>query len=147
MRPPRSATYSAKGQSELSTWAALLSPAWPPKPLVDIALIFLDRERLERARERLAAAGYDDRKDMADSGGVILAKGPPSGRTHILHLVETRDPQWRRWLVFRDALKRDERRRIEYGALKKQLAARYPLDRPSYVAGKRDFIRETVDSN
>jgi GrpB-like predicted nucleotidyltransferase (UPF0157 family) len=98
------------------------------------------------ARERLAAAGYDDRGDLANSGGVIVAKGPPAGRTHILHLVERSDPQWHRWLVFRNELKRDDRRRNEYGALKKELAARYPLDRPSYVAGKRNFIRETVDS-
>jgi GrpB-like predicted nucleotidyltransferase (UPF0157 family) len=113
--------------------------------LIDIAVIFSDRTHLETARERLAATGYDDRGDVANDGGVIVAKGPPSGRTHTLHLVEVSDPQWRRWLTFRDRLRRDDDRRNEYGALKKELAARYPLDRPSYVAGKRDFIRETVD--
>ena len=122
-------------------------PGLAAKPLIDMALVFPDREQLEVARERLAAAGYDDRGDSGDSGGVIVAKGPKSGRTHVLHLVEISDPQWHRWLAFRDALKRDHGRRDEYGALKKELAARYPLDRPAYVAGKRDFIRKTVDSN
>jgi GrpB-like predicted nucleotidyltransferase (UPF0157 family) len=78
---------------------------------------------------------------------VIVSKGPDAGRTHMLHLVERSDPQWHRWLVFRDELIRDDRRRNEYGALKKELTARYPLDRTSYVAGKCKFIRETVDSN
>ena len=122
-------------------------PGLAAKPLVDIAIIFPDRAQLETARERLAAAGYDDRGDLADSGGVIIAKGPLDGRTHVLHLVERSDPQWRRWLAFRDELRQDESRRNAYAALKKELAARYPLDRPSYVAGKRDFIRETVDPN
>jgi GrpB-like predicted nucleotidyltransferase (UPF0157 family) len=120
-------------------------PGLAAKPLIDIAVIFSDRTHLETARERLAATGYDDRGDVANDGGVIVAKGPPSGRTHTLHLVEVSDPQWRRWLTFRDRLRGDDDRRNEYAALKKELAARYPLDRPSYVAGKRDFIRETVD--
>jgi len=95
----------------------------------------------------LEAAGYDDRGDCGSEGGVIVAKGPRSRRTHMLHLVQVTDPQWIRWLTFRDALQRDDTRRREYAALKINLAARFPLDRASYVEGKRAFIEETIASN
>lgn len=73
-----------------------------------------------------------------------MAKGPQSQRTHLLHLVELADPQWDRWLAFRDALRRDAALRQAYAALKLDLAARFSLDRASYADGKRAFIDETI---
>lgn len=119
-------------------------PGLAAKPLVDIALAFSDRSALEHARRLLQAKGYEDRGDWGADGGVIVAKGPRSGRTHMLHLVEITDGQWFRYLAFRDALRADDAQRDAYAALKIDLAARYPEDRTSYVRGKRDFIEATI---
>ena len=122
-------------------------PGLAAKPLLDIALSFADLDALEEGRRRLAADGYDDRGNRGAEGGVIMAKGPGSRRTHMLHLVVASDPQWTLWLAFRDALRRDEARRSAYEALKIDLAARFPLDRESYREGKRAFIEETIGSD
>ena len=114
------------------------------KPLIDIALGFRHRAELERARGLLVEVGYDDRGDLGAAGGVVVAKGPLSERTHILHLVELADPQWARWLDFRDALRADAARRDAYAALKIALAERYPNDRKGYTQGKHMFIEQTI---
>jgi GrpB-like predicted nucleotidyltransferase (UPF0157 family) len=121
-------------------------PGLPAKPLLDIALAFQGRATLESARRTLRAAGYEDRGDVGAAGGVVLAKGPHSSRTHLLHLVEASDGQWERWLAFRDALRADPGLRAAYAALKAALARQFPEDRASYGAGKRQFIDEAVAS-
>ena len=119
-------------------------PNLAAKPLIDIAVGFENREALNEGRRRLREADYDDRGDFGDRGGVILAKGPEDDRTHLLHLVEARDPQWRRYLDFRDALRSDTALRDEYGSLKSELAKTYWLDREAYLAGKVPFIERVT---
>jgi GrpB-like predicted nucleotidyltransferase (UPF0157 family) len=116
----------------------------PAKPLIDVALAFASREALEHGRERLIDAGYDDRGDFGDGGGVMVAKGPEENRTHVLHLVEQADHQWDRYLAFRDALRTDPALRDEYATLKRQLAAGYWADRDAYLHGKRPFIERVA---
>ena len=120
-------------------------PGLSAKPLLDMALGFRDRTDLESARRTLQDAGYEDRGDLGPAGGVVLAKGPHTCRTHLLHLVETSDGQLLRWTTFRDALRSDPRLRAEYGALKADLASRFPQDRARYTAGKRRFIERCLD--
>ena len=119
-------------------------PGLAAKPLLDIALGFRDRADLESARATLRAAGYEDRGDLGPAGGVVLAKGPHRCRTHLLHLAETSDPQWLRWMSFRDALRRDPSLRAAYAALKADLASRFSQDRATYTAGKRRFIEKSL---
>ena len=60
-------------------------PRLAAKPVIDIAVASADREALDVGRQRLVEGGYDDRGDFGDRGGVILAKGPVSDRTHVVH--------------------------------------------------------------
>jgi GrpB-like predicted nucleotidyltransferase (UPF0157 family) len=110
------------------------------KPLIDIALGFSDPALLDEGRARLLAAGYEDRGDLGEKGGVVVTKGSPSERTHILHLVLVESDQWRRFLTFRDALRADPTVRDEYATLKKALAGQFPGDREAYTAGKAPFV-------
>jgi GrpB-like predicted nucleotidyltransferase (UPF0157 family) len=119
-------------------------PGLAAKPVVDIAIAFAGETKLAEARGRLQDAGYEDRGDQGDDGGVVFAKGPRSSRTHYLHLVAADSDQWIRYLAFRDALRRDSTRRDQYEALKKRLATRFPLDRVSYTRAKNEFIEETL---
>jgi GrpB-like predicted nucleotidyltransferase (UPF0157 family) len=47
-------------------------------------------------------------------------------------------------LRFRDSLRADAKLRDAYAALKRELAARYPTDRPRYTAEKTAFIEGVV---
>lgn len=110
------------------------------KPMIDIALGFADRALLDDGRARLLTAGYNDRGDLGEQGGVVVTKGPESVRTHILHLVLVRSDQWGRFLAFRDALRTDRGLREEYATLKQGLARDFPDNRDAYLDGKVDFV-------
>lgn len=119
-------------------------PGLAAKPIIDIALAFESRQQLDEARRALRSAGYHDVGDFGERGGVIIAKGPRSRRTHALHLVDARSDQWRGYLAFRDRLRRDTALRERYATLKRELAARFPFDRASYLAGKVEFIADAT---
>ena len=119
-------------------------PGLAAKPVIDIAVGFEVPGDVERARALLVAAGYDYRGDFGDRGGVIVAKGPDSARTHLLHLVAVGDDQWRRYLLFRDALRGNPLLRDRYAALKLRLAPAYWNDRNGYVEAKRPLIDQIV---
>jgi GrpB-like predicted nucleotidyltransferase (UPF0157 family) len=53
-------------------------PGLASKPVLDVALAFASTAELAEARRLLKAAGYEDRGDQGDNGGVVFAKGPPS---------------------------------------------------------------------
>ena len=65
-------------------------------------------------------------------------------RTHHLHLVPVGSSMWLERLAFRDRLRADASARIEYAALKDDLATRYRDDREAYTEGKTDFVRRMV---
>ncbi len=119
-------------------------PGLAAKPILDIALAFPDRTRLDQASARLDAAGYEWRGDSGDAGGVVFVAGPESARVAHLHLVLSVDPQWQRYLRFRDLLRRDREVRRGYEELKTGLAERFPEDRVAYTDGKDRFVRETL---
>lgn len=48
------------------------------------------------------------------------------------------------YLGFRDRLRADPVTTAEYAALKHALAARFPLDRESYIEGKAEFIQNVI---
>jgi GrpB-like predicted nucleotidyltransferase (UPF0157 family) len=73
-----------------------------------------------------------------------FCKPSPTVRTHHLHLVPLDSPLWRERLVFRDALRRDAALRTEYGALKRELAVRFPFDRDAYTDAKTPFVQRVL---
>ena len=119
-------------------------PGLVAKPILDIALAFPDLASLDEAASRLSGAGYEWRGDFQDEGGVVFVEGPDSARTVHLHLVERDDPQWDRYVRFRDLLRCDREVRVRYEAVKLELAARFPHDRAAYTDGKDGFIREAL---
>jgi GrpB-like predicted nucleotidyltransferase (UPF0157 family) len=117
------------------------------KPIIDIAVSLPhDGPSQESSvRERMIIAGYIDRGVAADGGGWLFVRElKPDVRAAHIHLVVADDPEWNRYLIFRDALRADQRLRDRYTELKRQLAKRYPHDRVAYTNAKTGFVCETV---
>ena len=90
----------------------------------------------------LEAAGWVYRGESGLPGREFFRRGEP--RSHHLHLVEYGGWHWQRYIGFRDALRADAALRDAYAAVKRELAARYPRDRESYIEGKTTFIETVV---
>jgi GrpB-like predicted nucleotidyltransferase (UPF0157 family) len=117
-------------------------PGLPAKPILDIAVAVGSSGDIPELVRRLTAVGYIDRGDGGRDGGYLLVRdSEPEVRTAHVHIVERADPQWHRYVVFRDILRRDDAIRQQYGDMKKQLAAAYPTDRERYTTSKSEFIQ------
>lgn len=67
-------------------------------------------------------------------------------RTHHLHLVEYRGPEWSERLAFRDMLRSDLGFAARYEQLKARLAKDFSDDREAYTAAKSQFVREAISN-
>ncbi len=120
-------------------------PGLDAKPIIDIAAAVPSEEVLPRLEGPLRGLGYIYRGDAGGDGGHIFVKeSAPEVRTHHLHVVEAHDPQWRRWLLFRDMLRADETLRAAYARTKKGLQERFGEDRKGYTRAKDEFVRGVV---
>ncbi len=120
-------------------------PDLDAKPILDIAVTVDSVYVVPRLVGPLCRAGYADRGDKGRDGGHLFVKeSAPEVRTHHVHVVAVDDPQWREYLLFRDALRDDEALRARYAAFKRDLQERYPDDRSAYTAEKRTFVRDVL---
>jgi GrpB-like predicted nucleotidyltransferase (UPF0157 family) len=122
-------------------------PGLAAKPILDVAVAVPRPAEVAVVRATLVSHGWVDRGDQGvERGWVLVRESPPGIRTHHLHVVVAGDPQWRRWLSFRDALVRDPELVRSYMERKRELAARFSEDRASYTAGKAAFVAEVLAS-
>jgi len=113
-------------------------PGLVAKSIVDMMVTV---RKLDDARDCIAPLGelgYIFVDHPQNTNRRFFKKGNP--RTHHLHIVESGgESEWRH-VAFRDALRADVGIRDEYVALKKDLAEKYPHNRPKYTESKTDFI-------
>ena len=118
-------------------------PGLAAKPIIDIAIGVAGAINVDHAIDALERLGYAYRRDEGDEGGHLFVADDhqPEHRIAYVHVVSTEDPQWRRYLAFRDRLRGDVTARASYERMKRELAERFPNDREGYAAAKESFIR------
>jgi GrpB-like predicted nucleotidyltransferase (UPF0157 family) len=117
-------------------------PGLAAKPILDL-LVGTDRFGDPGPfAARLEPLGYEYAPWAGVPGHQVFGRGQP--RTHLLHLVQFDGPSWHEALRFRDRLRADAKLRDAYATLKRELAARFPADRPRYTAEKSAFIEQVV---
>lgn len=116
------------------------------KPLVDIMGAIRGLADVEALVPLVEALGYDYKRDDPRPNRAFFAKGPPSRRTHHLHLAELGTAYWEESILFRDYLRKHSEAAKAYAELKRRLAGEYPGDRGSYAAGKTDFVKGIIAS-
>lgn len=120
-------------------------PGLLAKPIVDIAIGLLDWDALDVILAQLSALGYRYRGCREDAGGHIADYRVDGVTRRHVHIVPYGSRQWRRYLVFRDHLRRDSGARATYERMKRDLAARFPNNRRAYTSAKVQFIETMTD--
>jgi GrpB-like predicted nucleotidyltransferase (UPF0157 family) len=109
------------------------------KPIIDIDVIVASRDKGADAIARLGELGYVHRGDLGIEDREAFAS-PAALPAHNLYVCLEGSAALANHLALRDFLRRDPQAATEYGRIKKQLAARFPTDMASYIAGKTDCI-------
>ncbi len=118
-------------------------PGLPAKPIVDLDVVILTAAELPAAIERLATLGYVHRGDLGIPGREAFSR-PLDTPPHHLYVCAWDSAELRRHLLFRDYLRTDPEDARAYGALKRQLAARFRDDREAYTEAKSAFVAEIL---
>lgn len=121
-------------------------PGLAAKPTVDILLGVRRPADIDAHASRLRNFGYAPTAQTDYDGAErrFLVRTVRGVRTHHVQVVEVFSEAWHRLLLFRDLLRIDPQLAIEYGALKRTLAARHAKNRIAYTAGKSAFIQAVI---
>ncbi len=81
------------------------------KPIVDLAADVAEADDLAAVTEQMESLGWVYRGDAGDNGGhVLVLEDRPWHRVAHLHVVEHDGTQWRKYIRFRDLLRRSTRK-------------------------------------
>jgi GrpB-like predicted nucleotidyltransferase (UPF0157 family) len=122
-------------------------PSLPAKPILDMMASVESLTEAERLIPQLRTLGYEwgprDMEDVPDRR-YFVRRREDGASTHHLSLAMKTSHFWRGQLGFRDWLRARPEVREAYARLKHELAARFPADRPAYLEGKSDFVRQVL---
>jgi GrpB-like predicted nucleotidyltransferase (UPF0157 family) len=119
-------------------------PGLCAKPILDMLVSIPDLGRARGLVPSLADLGYEFRPAEEIPDRHYFRRLRSDHRTHHLSLAEPASHHHRVTLAFRDALRADSGLAMEYGALKRQLAERFPRDRAAYIEGKTGFVTRVL---
>lgn len=111
------------------------------KPVIDLLPVCPNIEAIDAFNEAMTAAGYEPKGENGLPGRRFFQKGGDE-RTHHVHLYEAGHPDIERHLAFRDYVRAHPSASKEYGALKTELANRFPTNMEAYIEGKNEKVLE-----
>jgi GrpB-like predicted nucleotidyltransferase (UPF0157 family) len=114
-------------------------PGLAAKPVIDISVVVKTDADVPRTIAALATLGYAHRGNLGIEGREAF-RAPANLPPHHLYVCPAGSLALRNHIVLRDYLRAHPDVARQYGVLKKQLAAQFPDDIESYVAGKTAFI-------
>jgi GrpB-like predicted nucleotidyltransferase (UPF0157 family) len=117
-------------------------PGLSAKPIIDVDAIVEARD-VTAAIERLASLGYEHQGDLGVPQREAFRHG--HAPAHNLYVCVAGSLHLRNHLTLRDALRAYPDLVREYGALKRDLALRFPQDIEAYVAGKTAFVTRILE--
>ena len=114
------------------------------KPIVDIMVTYSRLPNVHDITEALAPLGYElvDKPEFTES--YFFRRGTTLDSTIHLHITTDTSAFGLQMLRFRDALRASPSLAAEYSAFKRELAERFPDDRPSYTNAKGPFILRVI---
>jgi GrpB-like predicted nucleotidyltransferase (UPF0157 family) len=116
-------------------------PGLQAKPVIDLMPVVRDIARVDAYNGAMAALGYEGLGENGIPGRRFFRKGGDE-RTHNVHVFQVGDLGVERHLAFRAYLVAHPEVAVRYGALKADLARRFPEDIEGYMDGKDAFVKE-----
>jgi GrpB-like predicted nucleotidyltransferase (UPF0157 family) len=116
-------------------------PGLGAKPVIDIQVSVPSMEPVDRYRVPLEGLGYEYRHDPDDDEHEYFFRDVGGVRASQIHVCPGGSEWELRHLAFRDHLRANPEDAARYEVLKRDLAARFPLDIGSYMDGKDAWIR------
>lgn len=110
------------------------------KPIIDIDLVIDRRKSLPEVIDDLSTLGYTHLGDLDIPGREAFRRPDHADIPHNLYVCDINSDELARHVRFRDYLREHPRAVERYGALKRDLAAKYPNDIDAYCSAKTDFI-------
>jgi len=120
-------------------------PGLAAKPVVDMDIVVRSASAMPKVIERLAALGYLHEGNLGIEGREAFER-PLGSPPHHLYACVAGSVALRNHLHVRDWLRAHPDAAAAYGALKKELAARFRDDIDGYVAGKTGFLLEILSA-
>jgi GrpB-like predicted nucleotidyltransferase (UPF0157 family)/GNAT superfamily N-acetyltransferase len=119
-------------------------PDLSAKPIIDLLPVVKDILQVDPCNAVMSQLGYEIKGEYGIAFRRFFQKGSER-RTHNVHVFEEGNSEIERHLKFRDWMRTHAPDREAYGALKTDLALKYPNDILSYCLGKDAFVAE-IDS-
>ncbi len=114
-------------------------PGLSAKPIIDILPVVKDIVEVDAATKAMESLGYEAKGENGMAFRRFFQKGKEV-RTHHVHVYEKEDPEIDRYLKFRDWMCSNKEAFQAYGALKLELASKFPQDIFQYCLGKDAFV-------
>ncbi len=119
-------------------------PGLAAKPIIDISIVVPTEDQVPLAIERLSMLGYVHLGNLGVEGREAF-KRPEASARHNLYLCPRGSLALANHLALRDYLRAHPDAALEYGALKKELAHRFPDDIDGYTEGKTEAILKILE--
>lgn len=116
-------------------------PGLSAKPVIDILVEVSSIEKVDEFNQDMILLGYEARGENGIPQRRYFQKGG-NERTHHVHIFEKGNPEIARHVTFRNYLRNYPQEATRYGALKEELAKRFPYDIEKYISGKDSLVKE-----
>ena len=110
------------------------------KPIIDIAATYSEDEAIKEVIESIVSLGYEYVEDNGIDDRLYFAKRSNGMSLFHIHVYHQESMNYKKQIIFRDYLRKNENAAKEYCDLKEELYHKYKNDRPKYTEAKTTFI-------
>lgn len=118
-------------------------PGLASKPIIDLDILLGSAADLPRAIAGLGLLGYEHLGDLGIPGREAF-RSPTGEPAHHLYVCPPDSMQYKRHIAFRDHLRTHPEDADAYVRLKRDLSAKYRVDRDAYTQSKTQFIEAVL---
>lgn len=118
-------------------------PGLAAKPVIDVDVLLNEADNLPHVIQKLAPLGYGHQGNLGIAGREAF-QTPPDAFPHHLYVCPPDSGEYQRHIAFRDYLRGYPLVAADYAALKRELAAKYGVDREEYARAKSHFVMEVL---